>query len=165
VRAFIAGHPELQPTGERLLLRQLILPDLALARSAADRVRHGESFATLSRDLSRAPNADSGGALGWIERGQLAPEFEAAVFGLAAGSVSAPVESGAGWHVFQVVERRTGSEPDPSSLIAARAVLAAEKAERARRACLRALAERVGVDVRSGTAAPFPCHNPFEEKT
>lgn len=165
VRAYIASHPELQHTGERLLLRQLILPDREAARTASDRVRRGESFAALSSELSRAPNADTGGALGWVERGQLAPEFEASVFGLPAGGVSAPVESAAGWHVFQVVERRTGGEPDPSSLIAARAVLAAEQAERARRACLRSLAEHVGVEVRSGNAAPFPCRNPFEEKT
>jgi hypothetical protein len=165
VRAYLASHADLQHTGERLLLRQLILPDQSGAGTARDRVRRGEDFGALSRELSRAPNADTGGALGWVERGQLAPEFEAAVFSLPAGGVSVPVASSAGWHVFQVVERRSGSEPDASTLNAARAVLAAETAERARRTCLRSLAERVGVEIRSGAAAPFPCHNPFEEKT
>ncbi len=164
VRSFLAGRPDLQHTGERLLLRQLILPDQPGARAAQERVRRGEDFAALSRELSRAPNAATGGALGWVERGQLAPEFEAAVFSLPAGGVSAPVASSAGWHIFQVVERRTGSEPDEATLVAARAMLAAETAERARRVCLRSLAERVGVEVPAASAAPFPCRNPFEEK-
>jgi hypothetical protein len=164
VRTFLAGRPDLQHSGERLLLRQLVLPDQAGARAAQERVRRGEDFASLSRELSRAPNAASGGALGWVERGQLPPEFEAAVFSLPGGGVSAPVASSAGWHVFQVVQRRSGGEPDESTLAAARAVLAGETAERARRACLRSLAARVGVEVRSGSGAPFPCRNPFEEK-
>lgn len=164
VAAYVAARPELVPRGERLLIRQLILPDQAAARAAQERARRGEDFAALSRELSRAPNAATGGALGWVERGQLPPEFEAAVFSLPARSVSVPVASNAGWHVFQVVERRTGGEPDASALARARAMLAAETAEIARRTCLAGLARRVGVEVVAGSAAPFEIRNPFEEK-
>jgi hypothetical protein len=162
--AYLARHPELQPRGERLLLRQLILPDQPSARAAQERARRGEDFAALSRQLSRAPNAATGGALGWVERGQLPPEFEAAVFPLPAKALSAPVKSSAGWHVFQVVERRTGGAPDANTLSLARAMLAAETAETARRACLRSLAARVGVEVVVSDRLPFPVHNPFKEK-
>ena len=164
VAAYVAARPDLKPRGERLLLRQLILPDQASARAALERARRGEDFAALSRELSRAPNAATGGALGWVERGQLPPEFEAAVFPLQARAVSNPVASSAGWHVFQVVERRTGGEPDASTLGLARAMLAAETAEVARRACLRELAARVGVEVLAGSTAPFAIRNPFEER-
>jgi hypothetical protein len=164
VEAYLASHPEMLPRGERLLLRQLILPDQPAARAAQERARRGDDFAALSRELSRAPNAATGGALGWVERGQLPPEFEAAVFPLAAGSVSAPVASSAGWHVFKVVERRTGGAPDASTLSLARARLAAETAETALQACLRALAARAGVTVPVAGDAPFPVRNPFEEK-
>jgi peptidyl-prolyl cis-trans isomerase C len=165
IDAYLAKHPELHRHGERLLLRQLILPDETTARAAQDRIRRGEDFEKLSRELSRAPNAATGGAIGWIERGQLPPEFEAAVFGLPAGGVSAPVVSSAGWHVFQVVEREpAGDEVDGAIRDAARVQLAAEAAEKARRACLRRLATKVGVEVRC-SVAPFPCHNPFEESS
>jgi hypothetical protein len=164
VHAYIAAHAELQHTGERLLLRQLILPDQTGAAAARERIRRGEDFAALSRELSRAPNAATGGALGWVERGQLPPEFEAAVFSLPKGGVSVPVSSSAGWHVFQVVDRRTGGEPDASALASARAVLGAETADTAWRTCLAAVAARVGVEVRADDTAPFPCRNPFEEK-
>lgn len=163
VGAYLDRHAELRSAGERVLLRQLVLADQASARAAQERARHGEDFAALSRELSRAPNAATGGAIGWVERGQLPPEFEAAVFGLPAGAVSAPVASSAGWHVFQVVERRRGGAPDESVIASARAMLAAERSERAGRECLRALARRVGVEVRAGGGLPFPCRNPFEE--
>jgi len=147
---------------ERLLLRQLILPDQAAARSARERIQAGEDFGALSREVSRAPNAATGGMIGWVERGQLPPEFEAAVFGLAAGQVSEPVASNAGWHVFQVFERRAaGASPDPGLREQARAQLAARSAEAARRICLRELAARVGVQVDCRNV-PFPCRNPFE---
>jgi len=165
VRAYLAAHPELQQGGERLLLRQLVLPDQASARAAQERARRGEDFVALSRALSRAPNAAGGGAIGWVERGQLPPEFEAAIFPLASGGVSAPVASGAGWHVVQVVERRSGGAADPSSLAAARSALAAETAERSRKQCTRAIAARVGVTIAGSAKAPFPLRNPFEESS
>lgn len=148
------------PGGERVLLRQLILPDLAAARAVRQRLQAGEDFLALSRELSRAPNAAQGGAIGWVERGQLVPEFEAAIFGLGEGEVSQPVASNSGWHIFQVMRRReAGSDSDTARI---REELMGEAAERSRRACLRQLAAKVGVSVPC-TGAPFPCRNPFEE--
>lgn len=154
-----------QPLGkERILLRQLILPDAGGARAARQRLQSGEDFAALSRELSRAANATEGGAIGWVERGQLVPEFEAVVFGLADGGVSQPVASNAGWHVFQVIERRVaGGASDPASRARVRDELMAQAAEQARLRCLRQLAAKVGVDVVCEQAT-FPCRNPFEEQ-
>jgi parvulin-like peptidyl-prolyl isomerase len=164
VDAYLAEHPDLGKGAERLRLRQLILPDQATAQVARDRVRAGEDFLTVSRALSRAPNAASGGLIGWVERGQLPPEFEAAAFSLAAGDVSDPVPSNAGWHVFQVMERRgAGSGPDPWVRERVRGQLAAQAAEATRSACLRDLAAKVGVRV-DCTGVSFPCRNPFEGK-
>ena len=164
IDAYIAQHHSGQSTTERILLRQLILPDLPTARTAIDRIRRGEAFASVSKDLSRAPNAAEGGMLGWVERGQLPPEFEAAVFGLGPGDLSQPVESNAGWHVFQVVDRRTGIGPnDPQLRARVRMLLASRAAERSRTLCLQRLAARVGVHVNC-EGVSFPCRNPFEEK-
>jgi parvulin-like peptidyl-prolyl isomerase len=100
-----------------------------------------------------------------VERGQLPPEFEAAVFGLTAGEVSDPVPSNAGWHVFQVMERHAaGAGPDTPVRDRVRGQLAAEAAEAARSACLRELAARVGVRV-DCAGASFPCRNPFEGRS
>ncbi len=161
--AHAAEQPAVPAGGERLLLRQLILPDAAAARSARERVLRNEDFEDVSRAVSRAPNAASGGMLGWMDRGQLPPEFEAAVASLPSGGVSAPVVSDAGWHVFQVVERRTGVAAEEVRQ-RARLTLAARQAEAAQRACLARLAAalEIQVDCRDAT---FPCRNPFEEKS
>lgn len=162
VDAYLAHLPELASGGERVRLRQLILPDRATAQVARDRVRAGEDFLAVSRALSRAPNAASGGLLGWAERGQLPPEFEGAAFGLAVGDLSDPVPSNAGWHVFQIMERHpAGAGPDASTRDHVRGQLAAETAEAARSTCVRNLAARVGVRV-DCAGASFPCRNPFE---
>ncbi|HPC83509.1 MAG TPA: peptidylprolyl isomerase [Thermoanaerobaculaceae bacterium] len=161
VDAFLAASSAGEPAGERLRLRQLLLPDQAAARAARDRLRRGEEFAEVSRQMSRAPNAAEGGLLGWVGQGQLPPEFEAAVFALPNGGISEPVASTAGWHIFQVIERRAAGSADPSRRERARAELAAQKAEASRRACLSVLAARVGVTTPCKDAT-FPCRNPFE---
>ncbi|MCU0293856.1 MAG: peptidylprolyl isomerase [Thermoanaerobaculaceae bacterium] len=162
VDAFLGRDLGATPDGLRLRLRQLVLPDQAAAREARERLRKGEDFAVVSRQVSRAPNASQGGLLGWVSSGQLPPEFEAAVFGLGPGELSEPVPTTAGWHVFQVTERRAaGSGADPARRERARAELAAQRAESARGGCVRSLAAQVGVEVRCSNVS-FPCHNPFE---
>lgn len=145
---------------ERLFLRQLILPTRSQALEARERLINGADFFTLSRELSRSPNAASGGALGWVERGQLAPDFEAAVAGLKVGEISQPVASEAGWHLFLVEKRELGQDPARRQQLAQ--ALTAQRVEQARRQCLLALAGKVGVKVYC-QQAPFPCRNPFEE--
>jgi parvulin-like peptidyl-prolyl isomerase len=160
VRALLAQQPQMTPSSDRVRLRQLILPDAATARAVRDRIRAGGDFVAISRELSRAPNARDGGMIGWVERGQLPPEFEAAVFGLAASEVSEPVESNAGWHVFQVMSRSSGG--DETARDRARNQLASAAAAARRRECLRGMAAKVQLVIKC-TDAPFPCRNPFEE--
>ena len=77
----------------------------ARARLAAlkGRIEVGESFADLAREHSEDPgSAPSGGELGFIERGIMVPEFEAAAFALAPGQLSDPVRSSYGWHLIKV---------------------------------------------------------------
>ncbi len=163
IDAYLATRPTPPPGHEKLRLQQLILPDRDTAETARRRARQGEDFTALSRELSRAPNAAQGGNLGWVERGQLPPEFEAAVFGLAPGDISAPVASNAGWHVFKVIDRRqSGGDATAEARDRARTALAAREAEAARRSCLRNLATDVGVRVFPADA-PFPIRNPFQE--
>ncbi|MCS7182428.1 MAG: peptidylprolyl isomerase [Thermoanaerobaculum sp.] len=150
-----------QEVKERLFLRQLILASKGQALEARDRLAKGEDFAALSRELSRAPNAASGGALGWVERGQLPPEFEAALSSLDVGGVSNPVQSPAGWHVFWVEKKEKGADPTLTDQVRQR--LLAEKVEQARSQCLAALGRRLEVKVYC-QGAPFPCRNPFQEE-
>ena len=71
------------------------------------RVINGESFATLAILYSEDPgSAKHGGELGLFGRGEMFPAFEAAAFTLKRGEVSELVETEAGYHILQLIERR-----------------------------------------------------------
>lgn len=73
-----------------------------------NRVKHGEDFATLAGTYSEDPrSADRGGELGFVNRGELDPAFEAAAFALKKpNDVSDVIESSFGFHIIQLIERR-----------------------------------------------------------
>ena len=73
-------------------------------KSLKDRILAGASFEDLARENSDDPgSAASGGALGFIERGMMVPEFEEAAFALAPAEVSDPVRTSYGWHLVKVL--------------------------------------------------------------
>lgn len=75
--------------------------------SLKDRVKKGEDFATLANLYSQDPGSmTKGGELGFVGRGELYPEFEAAAFSLKPGEVSPIVKTKKGYHIIQMIERR-----------------------------------------------------------
>lgn len=89
-----------------------------------ERVLRGEKFSMLARLYSDDPgSASKGGDLGFVERGTLYPEFEAAAFNLKTGEISQIVKTQAGYHIIQLIERRGESihvahiliQPKPSA--------------------------------------------------
>jgi peptidyl-prolyl cis-trans isomerase SurA len=71
------------------------------------RILNGENFATLAILYSEDPgSAKNGGELGLFGRGDMYPAFEAAAFSLEKGAVSEIVETEAGFHILQLIERR-----------------------------------------------------------
>ena len=76
-------------------------------RKLRDRVINGESFEALARLYSEDPGSTKqGGDIGLHGRGELYPEFEAIAFKLDPGEVSDIVETEAGFHIIQGIERR-----------------------------------------------------------
>jgi len=72
-----------------------------------DRIMGGDDFAELARAHSQDPgSASEGGSLGWVNPGQMVPEFEKAMNELKAGEVSKPIKSRFGWHLIKVFDRR-----------------------------------------------------------
>ena len=72
-----------------------------------ERVYAGEDFKTLailySDDITSAKN---GGELGYVNRGDLVPEFERAAFKLKKGEVSEIVVTKFGMHIIQLIDRK-----------------------------------------------------------
>ena len=72
-----------------------------------ERVLRGDKFSMLARLYSDDQgSASNGGELGFVERGTLYPEFEAVAFNLKSGEVSQIVQTKAGYHIIQMIERR-----------------------------------------------------------
>ena len=114
LRALFEAEPERFVTPEKREVSHILVsvpPDAgtdvdAQARerlaALADRIAAGESFEDLARENSDDPgSAAAGGALGFIERGMMVPEFEEAAFALALDQVSDPVRSSFGWHLIK----------------------------------------------------------------
>ena len=75
--------------------------------AALARVRAGEDFGKVAREISEDGNKDRGGEIGSRPLSRLPDLFVDAVKGLAAGEViAAPLRSGAGFHLLKVVERQ-----------------------------------------------------------
>jgi len=104
-----------------------------------------EDLALLfSNDLS----ASKGGDLGWIYPGDTVPEFERAMTALQPGEISEPVESPFGFHLIQVVERKTDSVSKERQRMAARQKLRERKIEEATEEWLRQVRDRAYVEYR-----------------
>ena len=72
-----------------------------------ERANNGEDFKVLAALYSDDPgSASNGGDLGFVNRGDLVPEFERAAFRLKEGEISEVVESEFGFHIVQLIERR-----------------------------------------------------------
>jgi len=68
-------------------------------------------FAELAKTRSEDPgSAANGGDLGYIDRGSMkdVPEFEAALYKLQPGEISAPVETKLGYHIIRLTAVRPG---------------------------------------------------------
>jgi parvulin-like peptidyl-prolyl isomerase len=63
-----------------------------------DRVKAGEPFAEVAKQLSGDPNIE----LGWFQRGSINPDWEQIVFSMEKGDVRGPVTGPQGLHVFHV---------------------------------------------------------------
>jgi len=80
------------------------------------RIDAGESFEALARQYSQGPSAPQGGNLGYQQRGNLVPPYEAAALQLEPGEISGPVESEFGFHLIQLISRR-GNEYDSRHIL------------------------------------------------
>lgn len=71
------------------------------------RILDGKSFASMAAFYSEdVASAAKGGELGFVSRGDLVPEFEAAAFALKGKEISPIVETMYGFHIIQLIERR-----------------------------------------------------------
>ncbi|MGE5235923.1 MAG: peptidylprolyl isomerase [Acidobacteriota bacterium] len=118
IQAYFKGHPDDFKHPEQLRVR-VILKQVTAAQgeegwtaakaaveAAAKRIAAGEDFAKVAAEVSDDPSKAEGGDLGWVYKGLLLPELDAAAFALKPGQVSPVVRSQIGYHLIKVEEQR-----------------------------------------------------------
>lgn len=120
VRNYYQTHPQEFGGEQEVKVRHLFLPlpegaskaEEDKARAQAERVlqrlRTGEDFAKVSREVSKGPSAADGGDIGWLRRGTIQKQLEDAAFALKDGQISPIVRAGPGLHILKVEGHRTG---------------------------------------------------------
>ncbi|WP_258869437.1 peptidylprolyl isomerase [Aquitalea aquatica] len=71
-----------------------------------DRILRGAKFSEMAKLYSEDGSNVKGGDLGWVNKGDMVPEFEKAMLALPVGTVSEPVRSPFGWHLILVEAKR-----------------------------------------------------------
>jgi peptidyl-prolyl cis-trans isomerase C len=81
-------------------------------KATIDRLKKGEDFATLAKELTEDPSGkQDGGDLGYFTKEQMVPEFAEVAFKLDKGAISDPVKTQFGWHVLKVEDKRKKEAP------------------------------------------------------
>jgi peptidyl-prolyl cis-trans isomerase C len=89
----------------------ILVETQADAEAVIASLAEGADFAQVAQERSIGPSGPNGGELGWFTAGMMVPSFEEAVFALAVGEVSVPVETQFGWHVIVLNETREQAPP------------------------------------------------------
>jgi len=113
-----------------------------------ERIVNGADFGDLARLSSDDGSATRGGDLGWIYPGDTVPEFERAVKELKPMEISQPIRTQFGWHLLQVLERRTADASAERKRLEARKALRDRKSDEAFQEWLRQLRDRAWVEYR-----------------
>ena len=74
------------------------------ANAALERLKRGEKFANIAREVSICPSGKRGGDLGTFGRGKTVKEFEQAAFALQKGQISPIVKTKFGFHIIKRLE-------------------------------------------------------------
>ena len=129
---------------------EVVSEDEAIRRmeNLKERLENGGNFEELARQYSEDGTASKGGDLGWLNPGDTVPEFEKVMNILKPGEISNPVHSPFGWHLIQVIERRSQDMTKDAARLKARQEIKARKSDEAYQDWLRELRDRAYVEYR-----------------
>jgi peptidyl-prolyl cis-trans isomerase C len=117
VRAYYDAHPEEFQVPEQIRGRHILIkvepgaPEAerkdarAAIDAAAERIKSGEPFEEVAKEVSQEAAAVRGGDMGYVSKGQMKPAFEEIAFNLAVGEVSRVFETEYGYHLMKVEEK------------------------------------------------------------
>lgn len=151
-------------SGEEILVEQtlvrhiLISPNVLVSdEDAINRCKQlkirldgGDNFAELARTNSDdRGSAIEGGDLGWVSKGQMVPEFEEVMLFSEIGEISRPFRTEFGWHILQVLDRRSYDGTVEVRRAKARSAIRQRKKDERYQSWLRRLRDEAYVEYRT----------------
>ncbi len=112
IRRMYDEQASLRDRGDEVQARHILLKDEETAREIAKKLKDGEDFAALAREISEDEGSrDKGGNLGYFTNDMLEAKFTQVAFNTQKGEISAPFKTEYGWHILQVQNRRKAPQP------------------------------------------------------
>jgi len=147
-----AGNPVVDQIHARhILLKPNELEDDATVRQKLvgirERILKGEDFAVFATSLSvDKETAVNGGDLGWSGPGSYVGEFDSALAGLSENEISEPFRTAFGWHIVQLLGKRSFDTTEETKRQRAFAQLRESKADEETELWLRRLRDEAFVE-------------------
>ena len=104
--AFMATNETLSALDPELLVRQILVKELLTANKIENLINENVDFSELAKEYSISSNASEGGLLSWRKAIDMPDLFEKALEGKSIGYVSEPLESGSGFHILKLEDKR-----------------------------------------------------------
>ena len=103
---FLATEGSVKELSPELFVRQILVEDKIKAEKVLTDLELGEDFQVLAKEYSTSANAVSGGEMGWRNLADLPSLFAGALKGKKKGYVSPPLESGSGFFILKLEDKR-----------------------------------------------------------
>lgn len=143
-----------QVLARHILMRPNEVQDDATTRqrlaAIRDRILAGEDFGALASVTSEDPgSASRGGDLGWSSPGSYDPEFEKVLASLEQDQISEPFRTQFGWHIVQLLGKRTYDQSDELRRQRVLSALRESKVDEETELWLRRLRDEAYVEIRN----------------
>ena len=90
---------------DKIRCAHILVEKHSQAIQVLERMKKGESFADIAKQVSHCSSRKRGGDLGWFGRGQMVKEFEKAAFSLQKNQITQePVKTQFGYHIIKRLE-------------------------------------------------------------
>ncbi len=97
----------------QIRISQILVKTEKEAEQILEKLRKGENFAQIAKKSSiDTVSAKNGGDMGFLSKGQMDPELEAAALKLRIGEISEPVKTKSGYHIIKVTDKKSGPVVD-----------------------------------------------------
>lgn len=106
INAYYETHRNEFKRPKMVKFRQIVTRSKGEAEDIRKRLKKGENMDDLARQHSITPEAEMGGEVGWVSKGDLNESMEKRIFALPVGRISQITKTPYGYHIFEVQSKR-----------------------------------------------------------